>query len=95
MGVTLNPTFFGEDMKFFWLRPSMMGWIMLNIGWAAAQVELHGSMTHAMLLTQLFNLAYTPLHRCVFVTPGAFPFPAFFVTLHTVTSLTTSTSKRA
>jgi hypothetical protein len=39
MGVTLNPTFFGEDMKFFWLRPSMMGWIMLNIGWAATQVN--------------------------------------------------------
>ena len=58
MGVTLNPTFFGEDMKFFWLRPSMMGWIMLNIGWAATQVKEQGSMSHAMLLTQLFNLAY-------------------------------------
>ena len=58
MGVTLNPTFFGEDMKFFWLRPSMMGWIMLNIGWAATQVREQGSMSHAMLLTQLFNLAY-------------------------------------
>ena len=58
MGVTLNPTFFGEDMKFFWLRPSMMGWIMLNIGWAATQVREQGSLSHAMLLTQLFNLAY-------------------------------------
>jgi steroid 5-alpha reductase family enzyme len=58
MGVTLNPTFFGEDMKFFWLRPSMMGWIMLNIGWAATQVSERGSLSHPMLLTQLFNLAY-------------------------------------
>jgi delta14-sterol reductase len=58
MGVTLNPTFFGEDMKFFWLRPSMMGWIMLNIGWAATQVNERGSLSHGMLLTQLFNLAY-------------------------------------
>jgi hypothetical protein len=57
MGVTLNPTFFGEDLKFFWLRPSM-GWIMLNIGCVATQVQQRGSLPHAMLLTQLFNLAY-------------------------------------
>lgn len=38
MGVTLNPRFFGLDMKFFWLRPSMMGWVMINLGVAAQQV---------------------------------------------------------
>lgn len=58
MGTELNPTFLRLDLKMFWLRPSMMGWIVFNLSVAALQFERHGAVSDAMLLYQLFSGLY-------------------------------------
>lgn len=38
-GVQLNPAVLGLDLKFFCLRPAMMGWLLINLSIAAKQHE--------------------------------------------------------
>eukprot|EP00741_Cyanophora_paradoxa_P003481 tig00000711_g3381.t1 len=58
-GVELNPELFGIDVKFFWLRPSMMLWILINWSIASKQYALHGELSNAMILYQCFTFLYT------------------------------------
>ena len=38
IGVQLNPTFLGIDLKFFAYRPAMIGWLLLNLSLAAKMI---------------------------------------------------------
>ncbi|KAL4273960.1 hypothetical protein GQ457_13G019260 [Hibiscus cannabinus] len=57
MGVQLNPHFLGINLKFFFLRAGMMGWILINLSNLAKSVEI-GSLTLSMVLYQLFCLLH-------------------------------------
>ncbi|CAI6001589.1 unnamed protein product [Closterium sp. NIES-64] len=55
-GVQLNPSVFGLDLKFFCLRPAMMGWLLINLSIAAKQHELLLKLpdnSHAITLASL------------------------------------------
>ena len=42
----LNPRVGALDLKEFCeLRPGLIGWVVLNLGMAAKQLELHGKVT--------------------------------------------------
>eukprot|EP01103_Thecamoeba_quadrilineata_P007562 TRINITY_DN17420_c0_g1_i1.p1 TRINITY_DN17420_c0_g1~~TRINITY_DN17420_c0_g1_i1.p1 ORF type:complete len:392 (+),score=23.94 TRINITY_DN17420_c0_g1_i1:54-1229(+) len=58
MGTELMPHLFGINIKFFWLRPAMMGWILINLSLAAKQYEILGHFTTSMLLYQIFTGSY-------------------------------------
>jgi delta14-sterol reductase len=58
LGTELNPHVAGFELKFFWLRPSMMGWLLLNISIAAKQWQQLGQVTGRMMLTQLLMNGY-------------------------------------
>eukprot|EP01133_Synstelium_polycarpum_P013334 gene13334-15681_t len=58
LGVELNPRFAGLDLKFFSLRPALMGWIMVNFSLAAQQIKVDGSISTSMLLYQIFSFIY-------------------------------------
>ncbi|BEJ11975.1 hypothetical protein CspHIS471_0204350 [Cutaneotrichosporon sp. HIS471] len=63
MGRPLNPTFPGFptfDIKTFnEVRPGIIGWVMLNIGFACAQYERLGRVTNSMWLVVLFQGWYS------------------------------------
>ncbi|GJP43676.1 hypothetical protein CLOM_g3114 [Closterium sp. NIES-68] len=55
-GVQLNPSVFGIDLKFFCLRPAMMGWLLINLSIAAKQHDLllkSPDHSHAITLASL------------------------------------------
>lgn len=58
LGAELNPRLLGTELKFFWLRPSMIGWQLLNLSLAVKQLETYGFITDRMLLYQLLTGAY-------------------------------------
>lgn len=58
MGAELNPFLFGVDLKFFSYRPSMTGWLLINLSFLAKQYELHGFVTGRMLLYQTLTAWY-------------------------------------
>eukprot|EP01132_Coremiostelium_polycephalum_P000889 gene889-1113_t len=58
LGVELNPRFAGLDLKFFSLRPALMGWIMVNFSLAAQQYKMDGSLSTSMLMYQIFTFIY-------------------------------------
>jgi len=58
MGVQLNPHFLGINLKFFWLRPSMMAWLLVNLSVLAKQWELYGAVSAPMVLYQVFTGIY-------------------------------------
>eukprot|EP00897_Mesotaenium_endlicherianum_P003828 jgi/Mesen1/3473/ME000195S02620 len=57
-GVQLNPHVFGLDLKFFCLRPGMMGWLLINLSVAARQLRAAGSLSSSMALYQAFTAIY-------------------------------------
>ncbi|XP_021288145.1 delta(14)-sterol reductase-like [Herrania umbratica] len=57
MGVQLNPHFMGIDLKFFFLRAGMMGWILINLSNLAKSVQT-GTLSLSMILYQLFCLIH-------------------------------------
>ncbi|KAK8489703.1 hypothetical protein V6N13_093070 [Hibiscus sabdariffa] len=57
LGVQLNPHFLGINLKFFFLRVGMMGWILTNLSILAKSVQL-GSLSLSMILFQLFCLIH-------------------------------------
>ncbi|XVF55643.1 hypothetical protein PTKIN_Ptkin06aG0052900 [Pterospermum kingtungense] len=52
-GIQLNPHFIGIDLKFFFVRAGMMGWLLINLSILAKSVE-YGSFSQSMILYQLF-----------------------------------------
>eukprot|EP00271_Cylindrocystis_brebissonii_P008920 TRINITY_DN23450_c0_g1_i1.p1 TRINITY_DN23450_c0_g1~~TRINITY_DN23450_c0_g1_i1.p1 ORF type:complete len:378 (-),score=41.65 TRINITY_DN23450_c0_g1_i1:320-1453(-) len=58
LGVQLNPSVLGVDLKFFCLRPGMMGWLLINLSVAAKQVAETGRLSLAMTLYQVFTAVY-------------------------------------
>ncbi|KAF2069838.1 hypothetical protein CYY_008843 [Polysphondylium violaceum] len=58
LGVELNPRFAGLDLKFFSLRPALMGWVMVNFSLAAQEFKVYGSLSTGMILYQIFTFIY-------------------------------------
>ncbi|XP_024399116.1 delta(14)-sterol reductase [Physcomitrium patens] len=58
LGVQLNPNFLGLDLKFFWIRAGMMGWLLIDFSVAAKQYIEQGSLSPSMALFQLFCTLY-------------------------------------
>ncbi|OMO82051.1 delta(14)-sterol reductase-like protein [Corchorus capsularis] len=56
-GVQLNPQFMGIDLKFFFVRAGMMGWLLINLSILAKSVQ-DGSLSLSMILYQLFCVLY-------------------------------------
>ncbi|OVA17863.1 Ergosterol biosynthesis ERG4/ERG24 [Macleaya cordata] len=56
-GVQLNPHFMGVDLKFFFVRAGMLGWLLINLSVLAKSVQ-DGSMSQSMILYQLFCAFY-------------------------------------
>lgn len=44
--------------RFFWYRPSMMGWLLINFSLAAQQLHERGSLSLPMALYQAFTAIY-------------------------------------
>lgn len=62
MGVELNPTWGGVDLKTFAYQPSLIGLGLLVAAFGWAQVEATGTMTPQMLLYQAFWWLYLFTH---------------------------------
>lgn len=58
LGAELNPTWFGVDMKMFSYRPSLIGLAILNLSFAALQLETYGELSAPMMLYQAFTFIY-------------------------------------
>lgn len=59
MGRPLNPRWGPFDWKFFCeLRPGLVGWVVLDLAYAAAQFEKTGSVSPSMVLVVLFHTYY-------------------------------------
>jgi Delta14-sterol reductase len=58
MGAELNPFVMGVDVKFFSYRPSMTGWLLINLSFLAKQYEVQGFVTGRMLLYQVLTAWY-------------------------------------
>ncbi|KAK8663034.1 hypothetical protein V6N13_024915 [Hibiscus sabdariffa] len=56
-GIQLNPQFMGIDLKFFFVRAGMMGWLLINLSVLAKSVQ-DGSLSQSMILYQLFCVLY-------------------------------------
>lgn len=52
-GIQLNPQFMGIDLKFFFVRAGMMGWLLINLSVLAKSFQ-NGTLSHSMILYQLF-----------------------------------------
>jgi delta14-sterol reductase len=57
-GLELNPRILGVDVKLFSLRPTMMGWLFLNLSFLAEHVKQTGSISVSMALYQIFTAIY-------------------------------------
>lgn len=58
MGVELNPSLFGIDLKMFSYKPSLIGLFVLSLSFAAYQLETEGRLTTSMVLYQIFTAIY-------------------------------------
>ena len=59
VGTTLNPRVGRFDYKlFFESRPGLILWVLINFSCAAKQLELHGEITHPMMLVCIFQFIY-------------------------------------
>ncbi|XP_056159546.1 delta(14)-sterol reductase-like [Syzygium oleosum] len=56
-GVQLNPEFIMIDLKFFFVRAGLMGWLLLNLSVLARSVQ-DGNLSLSMILYQLFCALY-------------------------------------
>lgn len=57
LGIQLNPHFMGIDLKFFFVRAGMTGWLLINLSVLGKCFE-HSSLSQSMILYQLFCLLY-------------------------------------
>lgn len=59
-GVELNPKLFGLDVKFTALKVSLVGWVIMNMSFAAAQMEVNGGkLSDGMIFYQIFAFIYS------------------------------------
>jgi protein-S-isoprenylcysteine O-methyltransferase Ste14 len=59
VGACRNPRIGSFDLKFFCeSRPSMILWVLIDLSLAAKQLELHGSVSNAMILVCFFQILY-------------------------------------
>ncbi|OIV90365.1 hypothetical protein TanjilG_19774 [Lupinus angustifolius] len=56
-GIQLNPHFTGIDLKFFFVRAGMMGWLLINLSVIAKSIDA-GTLDSSMILYQLFCALY-------------------------------------
>lgn len=56
-GIQLNPQFTGIDLKFFFVRAGMMGWLLINLS-VLAKCFYRGDLSQSMILYQLFCVLY-------------------------------------
>ncbi|XP_077230693.1 ergosterol biosynthesis ERG4/ERG24 family [Tasmannia lanceolata] len=56
-GIQLNPQFMGVDLKFFFVRAGMMGWLLINLSVLARSIQ-DGNAHRSMILYQLFCVFY-------------------------------------
>nr|GMC86280.1 delta(14)-sterol reductase [Ipomoea batatas]GMC88967.1 delta(14)-sterol reductase [Ipomoea batatas] len=56
-GIQLNPQFMGIDLKFFFVRAGMMGWLLINLSVLAKCIQ-EGNLNRSMVLYQLFCALY-------------------------------------
>ncbi|KAK7355484.1 hypothetical protein VNO80_14740 [Phaseolus coccineus] len=56
-GIQLNPHFMGIDLKFFFVRAGMMGWLLINLSILMKSIQ-DGTLSQSMILYQLFCALY-------------------------------------
>ncbi|KAK3226732.1 hypothetical protein Dsin_006594 [Dipteronia sinensis] len=56
-GIQLNPQFLGIDLKFFFVRAGMMGWLLINLS-ILAKSALDCPLSRSMILYQTFSALY-------------------------------------
>ncbi|XP_027175673.1 delta(14)-sterol reductase isoform X2 [Coffea eugenioides] len=56
-GIQLNPQFFGIDLKFFFVRAGMMGWLLINLSILLKALK-DSNLTQSMILYQIFCTLY-------------------------------------
>ncbi|KAL8216970.1 hypothetical protein R6Q57_023807 [Mikania cordata] len=56
-GTQLNPKFLGVDLKFFFVRAGMMGWLLINLSVVAKSIQ-DSKLSQSMILYQLFCVIY-------------------------------------
>lgn len=56
-GIQLNPHFMGIDLKFFFVRAGMMGWLLINLSVLVKCIQ-HSNLTQSMILYQMFCTLY-------------------------------------
>lgn len=57
-GIQLNPQFMGIDLKFFFVRAGMIGWVVINLSVAAKALQQKDPFSLSMTLYQIFCLLY-------------------------------------
>ncbi len=62
MGVELNPTWLGVDLKMFMYQPSLIGVYLIVLSFAYAQRQMHGTLTPQMICMVAFWFAYLFTH---------------------------------
>ncbi|KAG8376665.1 hypothetical protein BUALT_Bualt09G0087400 [Buddleja alternifolia] len=56
-GIQLNPQFMGIDLKFYFVRAGMMGWLLINLSVFAKCIQ-ESNLSQSIILYQLFCLLY-------------------------------------
>lgn len=56
-GIQLNPQFMGIDLKFFFVRAGMMGWLLINLSILAKCIQ-DGNLIQSMVLYQILTGLY-------------------------------------
>ncbi|KAK2981506.1 hypothetical protein RJ640_030968 [Escallonia rubra] len=56
-GIQLNPHFMGIDLKFFFVRAGMMGWLLINLS-VLAKCFQDADLSQSIILYQLFCVLY-------------------------------------
>uniref|UniRef100_A0A2N9HPH1 Delta(14)-sterol reductase n=1 Tax=Fagus sylvatica TaxID=28930 RepID=A0A2N9HPH1_FAGSY len=57
LGIQLNPQFMGIDLKFFFVRAGMMGWLLINLSVLARSIQ-DATLSQSMILYQIFSVLY-------------------------------------
>ncbi|KAL8152312.1 hypothetical protein V2J09_010072, partial [Rumex salicifolius] len=57
LGIQLNPEFLGLDLKFFFVRAGMLGWLLINLS-ILFKCIYEGQLSQSMILFQTFNAFY-------------------------------------
>ncbi|XP_041998134.1 delta(14)-sterol reductase-like isoform X3 [Salvia splendens] len=56
-GIQLNPQFMGLDLKFYFVRAGMLGWLLINLSVLVKSIQ-ESNLSQSMILYQLFCVIY-------------------------------------